>query len=246
MSAATWSMIVRRHDCLITLHDQPLGIFRRHGRRGFRVVGDHGSAVVLASEDVHALHLIPDPPDRSSTWLFFSDTLLKRLLETCQLMKTPWQCSELRQKVGQFRRSAVCANQLIFGRREQRPTKCPAAGHREHAAPPLPPSEKRRKTEGLGRLSRPWLFSFFDVVEELPVFVQHLGTFEFPRLVVLRNAQVLPPVVTPSKSRLAEAPETKVRNYWRGVTTVRWKSSRQYSNGGLVHVPQRDPSSLCA
>ena len=24
MSAATWSMIVRRHDCLLTLHDQPL------------------------------------------------------------------------------------------------------------------------------------------------------------------------------------------------------------------------------
>ena len=129
---------------------------------------------------------------------FFSRTrCLKGLPETCQQMKTPWRCSELQQKVGQFRRSVVCANQLIFGRRDQRPAKCPAAGHREHAAPPLPPGEKRRKTEGRGRLSRARLLSFFDVVEELSVFVQHLGTFEFPRLVFLRNAQVLPPVVTP-------------------------------------------------
>ena len=57
--------------------------------------------------------------------------------------------------------------------------------------------------------------AFFDVVEELSVFVQHPGTFEFPRLVVLRNAQVLPPAVTPSTSRLAEASETKARSYWR-------------------------------
>ena len=85
-------------------------------------------------------------------------------------------------------------------------------------------NEGKRRAAGASRARGS--SAFFDVVEELSVFVQHLGTIEFPRLVVLRNAQVLPPVVTPSKSILAEAPETKVRNYWRGVTTVRWKSSR--------------------
>ena len=46
------------------------------------------------------------------------------------------------------------------------------------------------------RTSR-YTLSFLNVVEELSVFVQHLGTFEFPPLVLLMNAQVLPPVVTP-------------------------------------------------
>ena len=160
-------------------------------------------------------------------------------------MKTPWQCSELRQKV--FRRSAVCADQLIFGRRDRKPTKCPAAGHREHAAPPLPPGEKRRKTEGRGRLSCAWRLSFLDVVEELSVFVQHLGTFEFPRLALLRNAQVLPPVVAPLHVEAGGS----VGNEGKKLLTKRDDRQMeivegQYSNGGLVHVPQRDPSSLCA
>ena len=78
--------------------------------------------------------------------------------------------------------------------------------------------------------------------------MQHLGTFEFPRLVVLRNAQVLPLVVTPLQHVEAggsvgnEGKKLLAKRDDRQMEIV----EEQYSNGGLVHVPQRDPSLLCA
>ena len=78
------------------------------------------------------------------------------------------QCSELLQKVGQFRPSAVSACQLIVSSRDQRPAKCPVARRRARGAscelPILPPVSMPTTTSWRRSLSRSSTYLVFSAL----------------------------------------------------------------------------------